>query len=268
MDVKIFVVTQKKVFDLPIGGGYYWIQSGAALGKLIPGIVHDNDSDDNRSKKNPLYSEYSAHYYIWKNTNSDVVGISHYRRFFDNGSFFIKPIEQNHIELLIKKSDVILPFRRNLGDIKKQYIACHCEKDWDIFLNVLSSYDNDFYKYFIKYIKNHRELSVANMFICRRSVADEYWSWIFPLFDLVEPKLDINNKDQYQMRVIGYLAERVLEPWMIFHNYRILYRFVYNTEMERNWLRRFKELVKQILRKLGLLQIYQKFSNPFNSIEG
>ena len=100
MDVKIFVVTQKKVFDLPIGGGYYWIQSGAALGKLIPGIVHDNDSDDNRSKKNPLYSEYSAHYYIWKNTNSDVVGISHYRRFFDNGSFFIKPIKKTQVYLI------------------------------------------------------------------------------------------------------------------------------------------------------------------------
>ena len=45
------------------------------------GIQKDN-TDDNRSLKHPVYSEYSGVYWLWKNVSSEYKGMMHHRRFF------------------------------------------------------------------------------------------------------------------------------------------------------------------------------------------
>ena len=46
--------------------------------------IHKDNTGDNRSKKHPIYSEYSGIYWIWKNVDADYKGMLHHRRFFTN----------------------------------------------------------------------------------------------------------------------------------------------------------------------------------------
>lgn len=78
--MKIFVATHKEYDKFPSLDIYEPIQVGAAVGEHL-GYLAD-DSGDNISLKNKFFCELTAHYWVWKNSNEDVVGVVHYRRYF------------------------------------------------------------------------------------------------------------------------------------------------------------------------------------------
>lgn len=246
-NTSIYVVTQK-VPCCKLEDHYIWIQSGTNDKNRIDNILHDNDMLDNRADKNKYYSEYSAHYYIWKqDLKSDYIGLSHYRRFFDNGSFSIRPITKKKIEKIMSKYDVILPYHEKFEySIQDCYMKWHNKKDLYYLYSSLMKYDNDFYTYFIERMNMH-EMSMRNLFITKRSIANEYWEWIFGLFDMMEKEFELGERDPYQSRVFGYYAERLLEPWMLYNGYRIKYSFLYNTEEKNNRKKRLFLLLKDFL---------------------
>ena len=58
--------------------------------------------------------------------------------------------------------------------------------------------------------KGHR----FNMFLMRSDLLDAYCNWLFPvLFDL-EDRLDITDYSEYDERVFGFVAERLLDVWV------------------------------------------------------
>ena len=78
-NIKIYIAAHKKT-ELPQKDGYIPLQVGAALHDDL-GYLKD-DVGDNISSKNPNFCELTGLYYIWKNEKADIVGLSHYRRFF------------------------------------------------------------------------------------------------------------------------------------------------------------------------------------------
>jgi len=94
MNIKIFVAyhSNSDIFQDEI---YTPIQVGRSLSELIPGMVGDN-TGDNISNKNKIYSEMTAMYWVWKNCNDlEYIGLCHYRRFYT--------FEKDYITLLKKK---------------------------------------------------------------------------------------------------------------------------------------------------------------------
>ena len=86
MNIKIYIAAHKKA-NLPQKEGYVPIQVGSQLHDDL-GYLKDNQGD-NISIKNPNYCELTGLYYIWKNTNSDIIGLTHYRRYFFDNPFKI-----------------------------------------------------------------------------------------------------------------------------------------------------------------------------------
>ena len=62
--------------------------------------LSDSDYPDSISNVNKYYCELTGIYHVWKNTSDPIVGICHYRRFFNFKSFKDKII---HIQNVIKK---------------------------------------------------------------------------------------------------------------------------------------------------------------------
>ncbi len=62
---------------------YFPVWAGKNNKPEINGLTGD-DTGDNISEKNKYYSELTGIYWVWKNTQSDIVGTCHYRRYFTN----------------------------------------------------------------------------------------------------------------------------------------------------------------------------------------
>lgn len=80
MNIKMIVATHK-AFDVPSDEFYLPVHVGHAVNPVDLGFQRD-DEGDNISHLNRTYCELTAVYWAWKNLDADVVGLSHYRRFF------------------------------------------------------------------------------------------------------------------------------------------------------------------------------------------
>lgn len=253
MITTIYVVTNKEVKY--VNYSYYkYIQGGSANNRHIDGLLHDSDHKDNLADINPHICEFSSYYQIYKYDNeSEIIGTSHYRRFFDNGSLWIKPITDKKINKILKKKDVILPIHETMkSSIREQYCKWHRKEDLDILLRCLEEYDSKFYAFYQKYLDRVGGASMRAMFICKRDIAMKFFSWIFPVLIEVESKIDYSNRTLDEVRAPGFLAERLVEAWMIYNGYNIKYHYVYNTDYKGNWLGRIKHYIKNIMIQIGL----------------
>ena len=80
-NIKILVCAHKDS-RLPQHEYFCPIQVGASLTSARFFPVLDN-TGDNISDRNPHFCELTAHYWAWKNLKCDIIGLNHYRRFFD-----------------------------------------------------------------------------------------------------------------------------------------------------------------------------------------
>ena len=82
MNVKIYTMTHK-LFLKPDDPVYIPLHVGRELSQDL-GYMGDN-TGEHISDLNPYYGELTGLYWIWKNeTEADIIGICHYRRFFMN----------------------------------------------------------------------------------------------------------------------------------------------------------------------------------------
>ncbi len=126
MNIKILVATHKK-YDMPNDNCYFPIQVGKEGKKLSLDYQEDN-TGDNISYKNKYYCELTGLYWGWKNSNSDYIGLAHYRRHFSNKNLLFRTFNEKsncvltdkEIQDLLNKYEVILPKKESI--ILKLYI--------------------------------------------------------------------------------------------------------------------------------------------------
>lgn len=253
IDVLVVSATQIK-FWKPSDDCYKFIEVGTSLiGKSLDYTYYDS-LGDNISLKNLGYCELTGLYWAWKNTKSEIIGLCHYRRYFQERiAFSIDGRKKNIIskekikKILENKYDVILakPRKYYIETVYSHYAHAHHEEDLKITRSILE----EFYPNYLDcwdFIMNGREFSLYNMFIMRREDADRYCEWLFSVLLLVEQKLDTLSYNKSDARVYGYLGEFLLNVWVKSNAMKIYYAPVQLLQRQ-NWI---KKITLFFIRKL------------------
>ena len=235
-NIKVFICAHKEV-PLPQHTYFLPIQAGAALRDHIDGYQPD-DEGDNISIKNPHFCELTCHYWAWKNLkNVDIVGLNHYRRYFDftrkwsqfsADKHFIATkdfLKQDYyfpdLGKLLHKYDIILPIARHWRvSNTQQYGEYHIAKDWEMLRQIIKERSPQYIPAFEKTM-DHSNISVGyNMFITHWEHFNDYSEWLFDILFEVErrvPPID----DPIQSRIYGYMSERLINVFCDHHHLRI-----------------------------------------------
>lgn len=241
---KIYVLHYKcgTVLDLP--PLYSYLMAGNALMKGKSKILGD-DSSRNISSKNKYYSELTGIYWIWKNTQNDITGACHYRRFFTNQPeplgyrlkrllylpiglyrkhfgliytsnvqlFKDKILSDSEMHALLEQYDAILPVARKLiRTAEVQYARRHDAKDL-ILLRKIINEKHPTYMAALDEVLQSKRLYANNMFVLRKNHFEEFMTWWFDILFEFEKQIDLKTKTGYQERILGFIAERLLNVW-------------------------------------------------------
>lgn len=212
---------------------YMPIHVGKAISKYELGI-QDDVTGDNISKENPSFCELTGMYWAWKNLkNVDVIGLCHYRRYFDfnnhvNSTFNLVQIHQSKFEKMnMNVDDKILKkvLGGNIVVARKEtfpnsnfemYSIYHSSIDMRFLEHVVQEKCETKYRDAFEKVMHHsNKLSPFNMFLMRWYDFDAYCSWLFPLLFEVKKSINIMNYDSYQTRIFGYMAERLFNVWLV-----------------------------------------------------
>lgn len=114
-------VAVHKPYRMPKDSMYLPLQVGKALHPEIDLGFQTDDTGDNISLLNASYSELTALYWLWKNSDARYKGLAHYRRHFAShymhfnlGDRFNRIVKHEEINQLLESTDIILPEKGNI----------------------------------------------------------------------------------------------------------------------------------------------------------
>lgn len=215
---KIYVATHKP-FTPPTDSLYIPIQVGAA-GKAPLGYLTD-DSGINISNKNHLYGELTGLYWIWKNeTETDHVGLCHYRRYFLNSKHQL--LTEEDCEQIFNNYDIILPYKTICPGMNyyEMFAASHNIKDLETIESIIAQSKPEYLADYKQAIHSETYY-MGNLFITSKKLFDEYIQWLFEIFEDAEKTIDVSSYDAYHARVYGFLSEQMLMAWVNHHHLRV-----------------------------------------------
>jgi len=230
-DIKLFVCCHQPT-DVPKHPLLVPIQVGAALADShFPGFLHD-DTGDNISAQNRSYCELTAQYWAWKNVNADYYGFFHYRRYLYPDMKAKRPyrIEQkvdlsllkklgyDEFDCLIQRYDLIVPMGENMYlPVREHYAKApfHHGQDLDLAEEIVKKLSPEYGDAMEEYL-SQTFCYFGNIFIMRREVFHHYCNWLFSVLEDFDKKADMSNYGPQEMRVDGYIAERLLGAYYIY----------------------------------------------------
>lgn len=232
-------------------GVMFPIQAGKAISDRDLHIQGDNELNgqpcDNISDKNPTYSEFTALYWAWKNLKKlypDVkyVGWTHYRRFFafDKSKFFADRIfmptstikdyraDAGKVASILEAGKIIVAKRNNLPiPIYLQYCQCHYSNDYRTLKKVIAEKFPDYYDSFVSFMEFNNKISFYCMFVMKYEDFEKYCEWLFAVLTEIEPEIPLQHYDPYQKRVLAFIAERLLNVYILKNRMNPEYMNVY-----------------------------------------
>lgn len=236
-DVKILICVHKEV-PLPEHSYFFPVQGGSDLAASCLPYAQDN-TGDHISYKNKNYCELTVHYWFWKNQKCDIVGLNHYRRYFDFfrkypqyspersydeiHSFLSRPYIFPDMEALLSDCDIILPSKRHWPyKIATQYSIFHIVNDLNILRDVIRELTPDYLPAFEHLVYCDNAYSQYNMFITSWKYFDAYSEWLFKILFEVEKRVKISSYVD-QARVFGYMAERLINVYVQKNSLKVKY---------------------------------------------
>lgn len=185
-----------------------------------PEYINDS-TGDNIAYLNNKINECTAIYWIWKNTRTEYVGISHYRRYMLNNN-------QKYVENILDNENVVEKLK-NVDILLCEHITFNSTLEEQIKNSIQpEAYDCGYNKVREALIKAHPEdvnvfdyvmglhyFYPCNMFATTWSVFDEYCQWLFSFIIPAACNIDVSGYNAYSKRVIGFFAERMMTVWVI-----------------------------------------------------
>ena len=216
-DIKILIACHKNC-PVPQDPVYFPVQVGAD-GKESIGFTPDN-TGDNISAKNCMYSEMTGLYWAWKNLTCDYIGLVHYSRFLAMkakiGTASLDDVlTGDDVRGLLSRHKIILPKRRNycIETIYSHYShtldGTHLDAARDSIAERCPEYSASFSR-----VMGRTWAHMFNMFIMPKMLADEYCSWLFPILGDVEARIDKSGMSGFQLRFVGRISEMLLDVWL------------------------------------------------------
>ena len=257
-EIKIYILTHKK-FNYEENYLYEPLLNGSALLSEDYGYTRD-DTGDNISNLNPYYAELTGQYWAWKNSDVDIIGFCHYRRYLVK-NIFLKKLDEEYIRNALKDHDIILPQKRYMDKTNRQEIneghlhdgICQTVDDYDLLEEIIKEKSPEYLKSFIE-VLDEKECYWFNIYICKKEIFDDYFRWAFSILEEFRKQTDFSKYEDGNTRVLGYLSERLLNVYVKKHNLKVKENFVYQTELRiplltliENRFPFFQNLFKKIL---------------------
>ena len=240
---------------------YMPVHVGKTLSDTDLGIAGD-DTGDNISAKNRTYCEMTGLYWAWKNLkDAEIIGLCHYRRYFDfhrqikpglycqavpSSRFAVTDlgIPERILERVAKGGIIAASGRSFRFSNMVQYCVNHSSMDFRVLEQVVREKSDDkTYMAFRSALYGSNRLSPYNMFIMRREDFDEYCSWVFPILEETESRLSIRDYPDYQKRVFGFMAERLLCVY-VFHHTELRLRYGMMVQVDDSFPIQYRKAVR------------------------
>ena len=251
MNMKIIVATHKE-YRMPEDDLYLPVHAGKSVSKWKLPYQGDN-TGKHISKKNPNFCELTALYWAWKNLDADYIGLCHYRRHFTvrKPLFFCEDkfpyvLTAEEAADLVARHDIILPKKRNyfIETGYSHYIHAHPAEALDKTMEIIHKHYPEYdvaFDLVMNSSKGHR----FNMFLMKKEILDGYCSWLFGILSKLEKALDISEYSDYDKRVFGFLAERLLDVYLV--NNGLDYKEIDVMFMEQeHWVKKGLSFIKRI----------------------
>ncbi len=220
-NIKILVATHKK-YKMPADTSVYLPIHVGCEGKEDLGFQGDN-SGENISDLNPYYCELTGLFWAWKNLDCDYLGLVHYRRYFTkmtkkyNESINIDDVILNRYEIeeLLENSEVIVPKRRKyyIETLYSHYDHTFDGSHLDLARKMIEMKNPEYLSSFDKVMKQ-RSGYMFNMFIMKKELADDYFSWLFPILDSMYESIDLSDLTDFEARLFGRVSEILFNVWL------------------------------------------------------
>lgn len=217
MKATVLVAAHKAFKYESFGDSYQVIQVGSAGAKTRFPYLHD-DVGENISAKNNTYCELTALYWGWKNLDSDIKGLCHYRRYLAHHWFAVNQkknvLTDEELRQYLQKYDLLVskPGYRTL-ELSWYPMGCGLEHDRPYvytkraICNICPEYLPAFER-----VYHGRFICPLNIVIGKSNVFDDYCSWLFSVAQEIERLLDEDGG--VPPREIGFITERLLSVYI------------------------------------------------------
>lgn len=222
MKSKIYVMTHKP-FEVPkdpmyvplhVGRKPWLLQNQASCSEMLS--YTGDDSGDNISEKNCYYSELTGMYWAWKNSDAEIIGTCHYRRYLLNKKGYM--FTEKEIQNLLSEYDFITTKTLQLNFSYYEGFLSHHKKIYlDETARVLEEKYPDYYHTYERLVQE-KHTYFGNMFICRKETFNEYCKWLFSVLFEVEKRVKVEEEDAYHRRIFGFISEFLQYVWVIHKN--------------------------------------------------
>lgn len=224
MDIKIIVAAHKSC-EVPKDSVYLPLFVGAKGKQSIIGTrgganetFARDDSGDNISEKNPTFCELTGIYWAWKNLETDVVGLVHYRRLFGQGSHN-NPMDLamtgEEFKAQLDKAAILIPKKRQyyIESLWSHYSNTHSEEHLKLTREIMKIKHPDQIDVFDNVLSRSFG-AMFNMFVMGKGLLNEYCEWLFPILFELEKQVETDKLSSFDARLFGRISELLFNVWL------------------------------------------------------